>query len=132
MMLEFQDCLLLRSNTQLEEKVVDILKVIDVNITTNEIEACHCLGKKKKNVIVWVISRKHCLRTLQNKEKLKSIDKNSIAIPDGNLLTDENITPANIKLAFNCRKLKKDSKIEKCYICKIFRNSSQSMFLTTF
>ena len=102
MMLEFQDCLLLRSNNRLEEKVVDILKVIDVNITANETEACHCLGKKNKNVIVWVINRKHCLRTLQNKEKLKSIDKNSIAIPDGNLLIDENITPANIKLAFNC------------------------------
>ena len=57
MTLEFQDCLLLTINNQLEEKV------IDVNITMNEIEACHCLGKKKKNVSVWVINRKHCLRT---------------------------------------------------------------------
>ena len=63
MTFEFQDCLLLTINNQLEEKVVDILKVIDVNITMNEIEACHCLGKKKKNVSVWVINRKHCLRT---------------------------------------------------------------------
>ena len=38
------------SNNQLEEKVVDILKAIDVNITSNEIEACHRLGKKKKTV----------------------------------------------------------------------------------
>ena len=37
------------SDNQLEEKVVNILKAIDVNITTNEIEACHRLGKKKKN-----------------------------------------------------------------------------------
>ena len=37
------------SDNQLEEKVVDILKAIDVNITTNEIEACYRLGKKKKN-----------------------------------------------------------------------------------
>ena len=41
-------------DNQLEEKVIDILKVIDVNITSNEIEACHRLGKKKKNVIGWV------------------------------------------------------------------------------
>ena len=44
------------SNNQLKEKVVDILKAIDVNISTNEIEACHRLGKKKRNVIVWVIN----------------------------------------------------------------------------
>ena len=36
------------SDNQLEEKVVDILKAIGVNITTNEIEACYRLGKKKK------------------------------------------------------------------------------------
>ena len=52
------------SDNQLEEKVVDILKAIDVNITTNEIEACHRLGKKKKNVTVRVITRKHCLKAL--------------------------------------------------------------------
>ena len=48
------------SDNQREEKAVDILKEIDVDITTNEIEACYYLGKKKKNVIVWVINRKHC------------------------------------------------------------------------
>ena len=35
------------SDNQLEEKVVDILKVIDVSITTNKVEASHRLGKKK-------------------------------------------------------------------------------------
>ena len=52
------------SDNQLEENVVDILKAIDVNITSNEIEACHCFGKKKKNVIVRVINRKPCLKAL--------------------------------------------------------------------
>ena len=89
------------------------MKAIDVNITTNEIEACHRLGKKKKNVIVWVINRKHCLKALRNKKKLKSIDKNTIGIPNANLFISENLTPANSKLAFNCQKLKRDSEIEK-------------------
>ena len=40
------------SDNQLEEKVADILKTIVVGITSNEIEACHRLGKKKENVIV--------------------------------------------------------------------------------
>ena len=101
------------SDNQLEEKVVDIFKVIDVNITTNEIEACHRLGKKKKNVIAWVINRKHCLKSLRNKKKLKSIDKHAIGIPNANLFISENLTPANSKLAFNCRKLKRDGEIEK-------------------
>ena len=103
------------SDNQLEEKVVDILKAIDVNITTNEIEACHRLGKKKKNVIAPVINKKHCLKTLRNKKKLMSIDKNSIGIPNANLFIGENLTPASSKLAFNCRKLKRDGEIEKCY-----------------
>ena len=44
------------SDNQLEEKVVDILKTIDVNITSNEVEACHRLGKKMKNVLDRVIA----------------------------------------------------------------------------
>ena len=52
------------SDSQLEEKVVDILKAIDINITANEIEACHRLGKKNKSVIVQFINRKHCLNAM--------------------------------------------------------------------
>ena len=44
------------SDNQLEEKVFYILKAIDVNITSNEIKACH--------------NRKHCLKALRNKKKL--------------------------------------------------------------
>ena len=39
------------SNNQLEEKRVDVLKAIDVNFTSNEIEACHCLERKKMLLI---------------------------------------------------------------------------------
>ena len=94
------------SDNQLEEKVVDILKAIDVNITTNEIEVSHRLGKKKENVIVRVINRKHCLKALQNKKKFKSMDKNAIGISN-----KVNFS----KLAFSCQKLKRDGEIEKCY-----------------
>ena len=103
------------SDNQLEEKVVNILKAIDANITLNEIEACHRLGKKKKNVIVRVINRKHYSKTLQNKEKLNSIDKNAIGIPNAYLFISESLTPLNSSLALNCHKLKRDGKIEKYY-----------------
>ena len=91
------------------------MKAIDFNITTNEIETCQRLGKKKKNAIVRVINRKHCLITLRNKKKLKSIDKNATCNPNANLFISENLTPANSKLAFNCRKLKREGEIKKCY-----------------
>ena len=39
------------SDNQLEEKVVDILKAIDGNTTSNETETCHCLGNKKKMLL---------------------------------------------------------------------------------
>ena len=68
-----------------------------------------------RNVIVWVINRKHYLKAPRNKKKPKSIDKNAIGIPNANLFINENLTPANSKLAFNCRKLKRDDKIENCY-----------------
>ena len=103
------------SDNQLEEKVVGILKAIDVNITSNETEAYHRLEKKNKNFTVRVINRKHCLKALRNKKKLMSIDKNAIGIFNANLFVSENLTPINSKLAFNCRKLKRDSEIEKCY-----------------
>ena len=102
------------SDNQLEEKVVDILKATDVNITTKETEACHRLGKKKKNVIVRVINRKHCLKALRNKKKLKSIDKNAVGGPNANLFIIEYLTPANSKFALNFRKLKRDGNSEKC------------------
>ena len=73
------------------------MKAIDVNITSNEIEACHRLWKNKENVIVRVINRKHCLKALTKKKKVKSIDKNAVGIPNANLFISENLTPVNCK-----------------------------------
>ena len=38
-----------------------------------------------------------------------------MGIPNANVFISENLTPANSKLAFHCRKLKRDQEIEKCY-----------------
>ena len=61
----------------------------DINITSNEAEACHHLG-----------------------ENLNSIVKNPINISNVNLFSSENLTPVNSKLVFNCRKLKRGSDIK--------------------
>ena len=86
------------TDNQLEEKFVNILKAIDVNITSNEIEACHRLGKKKKKIIVRLINRKHCLKALRNKKKLKSIDKNATGVHNANLFISEKLTPIATKI----------------------------------
>ena len=52
------------SDIQLEKKVVDILNAIDVTIISNQIEACHRLGKKRKNDNVPVVNRKNWLQAL--------------------------------------------------------------------
>ena len=48
-------------------------------------------------------------------KKVKSIDENTKGVPNANLFISENLIPLNIKLAFICRKLKRDGKIERCY-----------------
>ena len=82
------------------------MNAIDVNITSNKVEACHRLGEKKENAIVRVIDRKHCLKVLRSKKKLNSIDIANLFIYKSKF---------NSKLAFNCRKLKRDGEIKKCY-----------------
>ena len=74
-------------------------KATDVSVTSSEIEAFRRLGKKRKNVIVRVLNRKHCLKTQQNKKKFT--DKNAIGICNVNLFISQYLTPVNSKLAFN-------------------------------
>ena len=36
------------SNNELEDKVIEILSTVDVNVSKSDIEACHRMGKSKK------------------------------------------------------------------------------------
>ena len=114
------------SNNHLEEKRVDVLKAIDVNFTSNEIEACHCL-EKKKMLLIGLLTESIVTSTAKWEKKIKFIDKNALAIPNARLLASKNLTPANSKLTFNCLKFKGDGEIEECYtingIVRITKNS---------
>ena len=37
------------SNNELEDKVIEILSKVDVNVSKNDIEACHRMGKSKNS-----------------------------------------------------------------------------------
>ena len=41
-----------------EDKVIQIFEGIDIPVTVNDTEDCHCLGKYGKNTIVGLVNRK--------------------------------------------------------------------------
>ena len=55
---------------ELEEKIIKLLKTIDVNITPLDIVACHPL-KRKNTAIVRFQNRKHAELALKNARRLK-------------------------------------------------------------
>ena len=65
----------------LEEKIVDILNEITVNVSPKDIEACHRVGVSKsssKRTIVRFINRKHAKKALTSRKNLrKSSSPNS-------------------------------------------------------
>ena len=67
------------SDRDLEETVISVLFDIEVNVSPNDVEAYHRIGKpnsnKSKKTIVRSLSRKHCKKALLNRRKLQNLDK---------------------------------------------------------
>ena len=68
-------------NNQLEDSV-KILTDINVNVESNDIEACHRIGKKDSRIgstktIIRFVNRKHTKQALYNKKKLSQVKKNT-------------------------------------------------------
>lgn len=103
---------------KLEETVVEVLNKIDLNVSNNDIEACHRLGKlkdKPRKTIVRFINRKFAKKSLLNRKNLKHVDTSSLNIDNRKVFINENLTRANSKIAFHARNLKRNSQIERCY-----------------
>ena len=99
-------------DNQLENTVASILSDIGINIQSEEVEACHRFGKtdrksKSKKTIIRLVNRKHCKKALHNKEKLSNVNNNKFSFnAETKLYINENLSPMNESIAFNCRKLK--------------------------
>ena len=68
-------------NNQLEGPVTEILTDININVASNDIEACHRIGKKDSRIgstktIIRFVNRKHAKQALYNKKKLPQVKKN--------------------------------------------------------
>ena len=108
------------SDNDLEKKVIDIFKCLNINIQTSDIEGCHRMGKANpQNTIVRFVNRKFCYDALEKKANLKNINNNDLGFESRTkLFFSENLTPLNQKLAWMCRELKRAGKIHSCWSSK--------------
>ena len=81
----------------LENKVIDILRGLKINIDPSFIEDCHRLGNSTpKNTIVCFINRKFCKKAFEAKFDLQKINNAELHFDTSSVLYfSENLTPYN-------------------------------------
>ena len=102
----------------LESKVVNILSVIGVNVSKDDFEDCHRIGKSRDNskkTIVRFTNIKIVKDALYKRKQLKNIDKAALEMQNAMLFLNENLSEENNKIAFLCRKLKREGVITNTY-----------------
>ena len=102
----------------LEHSVIEVFKAADIQISHNDIEDCHRIGKSKgnsKKTIVRLVNQKYGKQIPYNRRKFKNFDGSGIGMPNTKIFVNENLTNSNHQLAFNCRKLKREKLISKTY-----------------
>lgn len=103
---------------ELEETVIEVLNKIDLNVSSNDIEACHRVGKPNHNsrkTIIRFVNRKFAKKALLNRKNLKSANTSSLGLDNKKIFINENLSRANSKIAYYSRSLKRSSLIEKCF-----------------
>ena len=90
---------------ELEEKVIDIFKKIDITISKEKIESCHRLYDKKKTIVKFS-SRKDCFKVLNNKNKLKDMSFEDLGFPDvTKLYVNDSLCPYYKFIWSKCKEL---------------------------
>lgn len=107
----------------LENTVSKIMKDVDVQIESKDIEACHRIGKTdqrtgSKKTIVRFVNRKYCKKALLNRKNFRLIDTEAKYNFSRNnkIFINENLTKANETIAYCGRKLKRANLIHSCYV----------------
>lgn len=102
-------------DNELQNKVVAIFSAINVVISGHDFEESHRIGKSQnssKKTIKRFVNWRVVKKALYNRKKLRTIDKTSMGFNNRKILLNENLTPDNNKIAYSCRKLKRDSKVK--------------------
>ena len=97
-----------------------MLSDVEINISPNDVEAYHKIGKpdinKSKNTIVRFLNRKHCKKALLKRRKLQNLDKEKRGFSQNTkVFINGNLTVMNENIAFNNRKLKRGGLVNACY-----------------
>ena len=101
------------SQKDLENKVVDILNAIGVNVSNDDSEDCHRIGKSRNNSKKQLLHSptEKLLKTLYNRKKLKTINKAALLMEKAMPFLNKNLSEENNNIAFLCRKLKQEGMI---------------------
>ena len=102
---------------ELETKVIELLKSINVNISSYGIAACHRLKRqpndRSANIIVRFVNRQDAYKALKNRKHLA----NSPFVEEfnGNIYIYENLCPEFRKILNYCESLQDEGLIKACY-----------------
>ena len=73
-------------NTQLEDKVIQVLNKVGSNISSESVEACHRISRSNDRVIIKFSRRKDCQQVLSVKKDLKNLNMADVGLPDNTRL----------------------------------------------
>ena len=78
-------------------------------------EACHRISKKSTDVVCRLVNRRAVEDTLRNGKKLLKYDPSKLGLPTPapKLYVNPHLSPYRSKIAYYCRKLKRENRIEK-------------------
>ena len=100
--------------------MVKVVNEIGVPVNTNDIEACHRLGKKDgyttRRVIVLFVNRKNSEQIMKNKMKLKNVDKKKLKVGNEPLYANYSLCREYRKLWHNAKKLFHAEEIEAFWV----------------
>ena len=88
----------------LEDKVVNFLDKVNVQVTKNDTETCHRLDDNRKMILKFV-NRKPLFEVLKNKIMVVVVDLNSTELDKNTSFLSQNLSDYNNKIAFHWYKL---------------------------
>ena len=111
------------SQEELEDKVIEILRSIEVEVQPDDVEACHKLeyGKNEskdepKRTIVKFVNRKICDISMKNRKKLKDVDKSKLGFNEETAIyINHNLCPYYRRLIGKCKFLQRKGRINSCW-----------------
>ena len=87
-------------------------------VSPEEVQGCHRISQKNIDVVCRLVNKKYVEKTLQNRVKMNNLsndDKTNLGLPASTekIFLNEHLSPYTSKLAFYCRRLKKNDLINR-------------------